>query len=172
MIAIGEASRLSGVSIETIRYYEREGIISKAVRTASGRRAYSDTEISELRFIKRCRDLGFSIQDAVALRNLADAPTDACETVERLGSKHLSDVQAKLAELRKLEKALVELVANFFPQALAVAFACASVGHLAQVLGLAGYGESRELVTEVLEVELEPIGESLGVFDGLGKIGE
>lgn len=108
MIAIGEASRLSGVSIETIRYYEREGIISKAVRTASGRRAYSDTEISELRFIKRCRDLGFSIQDAVALRNLADA----CETVEQLGSKHLSDVQAKLAELRKLEMALVELVAN------------------------------------------------------------
>ncbi len=116
MIAIGEASRLSGVSIETIRYYEREGIISKAVRTASGRRAYSDTEISELRFIKRCRNLGFSIQDAVALRNLADAPSDspsdACETVEQLGSKHLSDVQAKLAELRKLEKALAELVAN------------------------------------------------------------
>lgn len=96
MVAIGEASRLSGVSIETIRYYEREGIISKAGRTQSGRRAYSDAEISELRFIKRCRDLGFSIHDAVALRNLADAPSDACETVEQLGRKHLSDVRAKL----------------------------------------------------------------------------
>ena len=51
MVAIGEASRLSGVSIETIRYYEREGIISKAGRTAAGRRTYSDAEISELRFI-------------------------------------------------------------------------------------------------------------------------
>ncbi|WP_282048225.1 MerR family transcriptional regulator [Sulfitobacter mediterraneus] len=112
MIAIGEASRLSGVSIETIRYYEREGIISKAGRTQSGRRAYSDAEISELRFIKRCRDLGFSIHDAVALRNLADAPSDACETVEQLGRKHLSDVRAKLVELRQLEKALAELVAN------------------------------------------------------------
>lgn len=112
MIAIGEASRLSGVSIETIRYYEREGIISKAGRTESGRRTYSDAEISELRFIKRCRDLGFSIHDAVALRNLADAPSDACETVEQLGRKHLSDVQAKLAELRQLESALAELVAN------------------------------------------------------------
>ncbi len=70
MVAIGEASRLSGVSIETIRYYEREGIISKAGRTASGRRTYSKAEISELRFIKRCRDLGFSIHDAVALRRL------------------------------------------------------------------------------------------------------
>ncbi|MEL6828523.1 MAG: MerR family transcriptional regulator [Pseudomonadota bacterium] len=112
MVAIGEASRLSGVSIETIRYYEREGIISKAGRTASGRRAYSDAEISELRFIKRCRELGFSIHDAVALRNLADAPSDACETVEQLGRKHLSDVRAKLVELRQLEKALAELVAN------------------------------------------------------------
>ena len=112
MVAIGEASRLSGVSIETIRYYEREGIISKAGRTASGRRAYADAEISELRFIKGCRDLGFSIHDAVALRNLADAPSDACETVEQLGRKHLSDVRAKLVELRQLENALAELVAN------------------------------------------------------------
>lgn len=112
MVAIGEASRLSGVSIETIRYYEREGIISKAGRTPTGRRVYSDAEISELRFIKRCRDLGFSIQDAIALRNLADAPSDACETVEQLGRKHLSDVRAKLGELAQLEKALAELVAN------------------------------------------------------------
>lgn len=112
MVAIGEASRLSGVSIETIRYYEREGIISKAGRTAAGRRAYTNAEISELRFIKRCRDLGFSISDAVALRNLAKKPSGACETVENLGRKHLSDVQAKLAELEQLESALSELVAN------------------------------------------------------------
>ncbi|CTQ75812.1 MerR family transcriptional regulator [Roseibium alexandrii] len=112
MIAIGEASRLSGVSIETIRYYEREGIISKAGRTKSGRRTYSDAEISELRFIKRCRDLGFSIHDAVALRDLANEPTDACETVENLGQKHLAKVQAKITELRQLESALTELVTN------------------------------------------------------------
>lgn len=112
MIAIGEAARLSGVSIEAIRYYEREGIISKAGRTASGRRVYSNAEISELRFIKRCRDLGFSIQDAVALRNLASEPSGACQTVENLGRKHLVEVQAKLAELRQLESALAELVSN------------------------------------------------------------
>jgi len=112
MIAIGEASRLSGVSIETIRYYEREGIISKAGRTASGRRSYSNVEISEIRFIKRCRDLGFSIQDAVALRGLATTPAGACETVERLGRQHLADVQTKIAELQRLELALTELVSN------------------------------------------------------------
>ncbi len=112
MIAIGEASRLSGVSIETIRYYEREGIISKAGRTASDRRVYTRAEISELCFIKRCRDLGFSIHEAVALRSLANDPSDACETVENLGRKHLAEVQAKLAELQQLESALAELVAN------------------------------------------------------------
>lgn len=112
MVAIGEASRQSGISIETIRYYEREGIISKAGRTASGRRTYSDKEISELRFIRRCRDLGFSIADVVALRDLADAPSDACETVEHLGRKHLQEVRVKLKELRQLEKALAELVSN------------------------------------------------------------
>jgi MerR family mercuric resistance operon transcriptional regulator len=112
MVTIGEASRLSGVSIETIRYYEREGIISKAGRTASGRRAYSEAEISELRFVKRCRDLGFSIQDATALRNLAKEPSGACETVERLGYKHLADVRTKIVELSRLESALTELIAS------------------------------------------------------------
>ena len=112
MVAIGEASRLSGVSIETIRYYEREGIISKAGRTPSGRRTYSYDGVSELRFIKRCRDLGFSIHDAVALRGLASEPAGACETVEELGRRHLTEVQAKLGELQQLERALVELVSN------------------------------------------------------------
>lgn len=112
MIAIGEASRLSGVPIETIRYYEREGVVSKAIRTASGRRQYSDADVSELRFIKRCRDLGFTLQDAIALRRLASEPADACATVEGLGREHLANVRSKIAELRKLERALAELTAN------------------------------------------------------------
>lgn len=112
MVAIGEASRLSGVSIETIRYYEREGFVSRAGRTASGRRVYSDAGIAELRFIKRCRDLGFTIQDAVALRALAAEPSGACETVERLARRHLTDVRTRISELQRLEGALDELVTN------------------------------------------------------------
>lgn len=112
MVAIGEASRRSGVPIETIRYYEREGIISPAGRTPSGRRTYSGAEIAELCFIKRCRDLGFSLSDAVALHGLALKPTGACETVEQLGRTHLLNVQTKIAELRRLETALAELVSN------------------------------------------------------------
>lgn len=112
MVAIGEASRQSGVSIEAIRYYEREGIIAKAGRTASGRRVYTAREIAELRFIKRCRDLGFSVHDAVALRTLSKNPTQACDTVGRMGTDHLQSVREKIEALRRLEDALAELVSN------------------------------------------------------------
>lgn len=112
MFAIGEASRQSGVSIETIRYYEREGIVGKAGRSGSGRRLYTEAEIAELRFIKNCRDLGFAIKDAVALRNLRQDPDGACAAVEEMGRAHLADVRAKIRDLKQLEAALVELVGN------------------------------------------------------------
>jgi MerR family mercuric resistance operon transcriptional regulator len=112
VIAIGEASRQSGVPIETIRYYEREGIVGEAGRTASGRRVYSDDAIAELRFIRRCRDLGFSVRNAMALRDLRLVPSEACGTVEALGAEHLENVRGKIEELRQLEAALAELVTN------------------------------------------------------------
>lgn len=112
MVAIGEASRKSGVAIETIRYYEREGIIGRAGRTVAGRRDYSNAEISELRFIKRCRDLGFSLADAVALRDLSTDTSSPCTTVEQVGRKHLATVRTRLVELTALEQALAELVQN------------------------------------------------------------
>jgi MerR family transcriptional regulator, mercuric resistance operon regulatory protein len=112
MFAIGEASRQSGVGIETIRYYEREGIVPTAERTASGRRVYNREAIGCLRFIKRCRDHGFSIADSRALLALAKNSDTACSTAMKLGAQHLSDVRRKIAELQKLEAALEELAAN------------------------------------------------------------
>ena len=112
MFAIGEAARLSGVSIEAIRYYEREGIVSKAGRSRSGRRVYTQADVAELRFIKRCRNLGFSVQDAIALRRLSTEQTGACDAVEGLGQQHLKDVRERIKELLQLEKALAELVSN------------------------------------------------------------
>ncbi|MEM7500108.1 MAG: MerR family transcriptional regulator [Pseudomonadota bacterium] len=111
MVAIGEASRLSGVPIETIRYYERAGIVAKPDRTAAGRRVYSNEGIASLRFIKRCRDLGFSIEASVALRSLATEPA-ACGPAEELGRTHLAAVRSKIEHLRHLEAALEELTAN------------------------------------------------------------
>ena len=110
MHPIGVASAMSGVNIETIRYYEREGVVPRAPRTPTGRRLYGDEDIARLRFVKRCRDLGFSIPD---IRTLLDrlAGNDApCADVKALGERHLRGVRRKLDELGNLERALAELV--------------------------------------------------------------
>lgn len=116
MAAIGEASRRSGVGIETIRYYERAGVVAKPGRTASGRRDYGDADIATLRLVRRCRDLGFPLADAVALLGLAQGRAHGarpdCAAAERLGRGHLVAVRDKIAELRRLEAALGELIDN------------------------------------------------------------
>ncbi len=112
MHAIGEASRQSGVPIETIRYYEREGIISKAGRTASGRRVYTTADIAELRFIRRCRDLGFSLSIAGKLFSLSSEEPADCGEVMAFGLSQLEEVKSKISELTMLASALEELTAN------------------------------------------------------------
>ena len=110
MQPIGEAARQSGVSIETIRYYEREGIVPAPGRAPSGRRLYSRDEIGRLRFVKRCRDLGFAIAEIRSLMKLADGTDNSCADAGRLGRAQLVETRKKLAELARLEAALSELV--------------------------------------------------------------
>ncbi|SDR47264.1 MerR family transcriptional regulator [Pseudovibrio sp. Tun.PSC04-5.I4] len=112
MFAIGEASKRSGVSIETIRYYEREGIVQKPARAENGRRSYSEAEIGQLRFIKRCRDLGFTIKDAKALLNFGGQTDASCKIAHDMSKAHLEIVREKIANLKRLERALEELMSN------------------------------------------------------------
>ena len=112
MIAIGEAARQSSVPIETIRYYEREGVVPAPKRAANGRRVYTDKQVGSLRFIKRCRDLGFSIAEAKGLLSLSDGEHDNCEMVKDIGTEHLFAVRSKIEELKALEAALIQLTAN------------------------------------------------------------
>ena len=112
MAGIGEAARRSGINIETIRYYEREGIIPAAPRTPGGRRDYSDGDIALLLFVKRCRDLGFPIADVRALLALRHASNAQCREVQQMSEHHLNGIRAKIAELRRLETSLTELIAE------------------------------------------------------------
>ena len=112
MQSIGEAAKLSGVNIETIRYYEREGIVPAADRSANGRRLYDVAAIARLRFIRRCRDLGFPISDVRALLDLSDNASRQCDDVRAISERHLLDVRERLNDLRELEAALSELVQN------------------------------------------------------------
>lgn len=112
MQPIGEAARRSGVTIETIRYYEREGIVPAPERAASGRRLYSTLEIGRLRFVKRCRDLGFAMADIRTLMKLAAGQEGSCAVAGKLGQAHLLETRRKIADLLRLDAALSELTRN------------------------------------------------------------
>jgi MerR family mercuric resistance operon transcriptional regulator len=112
MIAIGEASRQSGVGIETIRYYEREGIVPIPERAPNNRRLYGPSDVGRLRFLKTCRDLGFPLADAKLLLDLSESHDTDCQAVKDVAESHIAHVRKKIAELTKLEAALAELTVN------------------------------------------------------------
>lgn len=112
MFSIGKASELSGVLIETIRYYEREGIVPKPDRTAFGRRTYEKADIDRLRFIRRCRELGLPISEARSLLGLAGDREHNCQSAQDIASHHLKDVRGKIAELKRMEMALQRMVSS------------------------------------------------------------
>src|SRR5262249_51316472 len=109
-IPIGELSRLSGVNIETIRYYERIKMLPAPPRTSNGRRVYDSTHFRILAFIRRSRELGFSLDDIRALIRLGGPEKATCREVREIAAHHLQDIRAKLADLRKLERLLAKTV--------------------------------------------------------------
>lgn len=111
-LQIGTLSRRTGVNIETIRYYERSGLLPKPARTAGGYRAYSASDVERLQFIRRARSLGFSIEEVRRLLGLADRKPRSCRAVHALASGHLTEIRAKIADLRRMEKVLATMVAD------------------------------------------------------------
>jgi MerR family transcriptional regulator, mercuric resistance operon regulatory protein len=111
-IPIGELSRLSGVNIETIRYYERIKMVPAPQRTASGRRVYGVPELRMLAFIRRSRELGFSLNEIRALLRLGAPGRASCSEVKVIATHHLDDIRAKLSDLKKLERLLAKTVAR------------------------------------------------------------
>lgn len=109
MYLIGEASTQSGVHIETIRYYEREGVVTKPDRTAAGRRLYTKDEVAKLRFVRRCRDLGFPIPIIKTLLSLSSDSGRACGEVKTMADNHLVEIEQKIESLIGLRAALQSL---------------------------------------------------------------
>lgn len=103
---IGEISRRTGVNIETIRYYERIELLPAPPRTPGGRRSYGADETRTLTFIRRSRELGFSIKDIRSLIDLGAPEQATCTDVCAIAAPHLVDVRARIADLRRLETLL------------------------------------------------------------------
>ena len=109
---IGEASRLSGCHIETIRYYERVGILSPTARSESGYRCYADHHIQQLRFILHARELGFSLDDIRELLSLKEQPDLSCQAVDSITEKHLHGIRNRIRHLESLARELRRISAS------------------------------------------------------------
>jgi MerR family mercuric resistance operon transcriptional regulator len=107
-LSIGALSEQTGVSVETIRYYEREGLLPSAPRTAGGHRAFGEAHLRRLIFIRRSRELGFSGAEVRTLLGFVDGGY-TCGEVRDLTLRHLASVRAKLADLRHLEETLITI---------------------------------------------------------------
>ena len=108
-LSIGELSRRTGVNIETIRYYERIKMMPAPARTASGRRVYGAAETRSLAFIRRSRELGFTLEEIRTLLS-AEGGQGTCAEVRELAASHLADVRAKIADLRAMASVLSDAV--------------------------------------------------------------
>ncbi len=109
VFAIGEMSRRTGVNIETVRYYEKIGLMPKPGRSEGGNRLYNDVQLQRLFFIKRCREIGFSQVEIRALLSMVDHENITCAEVHSVTTAHVADIRQKIKDLCKLEKVLTRM---------------------------------------------------------------
>src|SRR5438128_5619055 len=111
-IAIGALSKHTGTNVETVRYYERVGLLPPPARSSGGYRLYGTDQLKRLSVIRRARALGFSLAEVRRLLTLADKRRRPCSEVRVVAAAHLEDVKGKIADLRRMERVLKETVAR------------------------------------------------------------
>ncbi len=108
----GELAELSGCHIETVRFYEQQGLLPAPPRTAGGHRDYAPEHLKRLRFIRRSRELGFTLGEVRGLLGLVDRADWTCAQVRAMTLDHLADVRSKIADLEKLAQTLEDMAAQ------------------------------------------------------------
>ena len=109
-LSIGQLAKHTGVSAKTIRYYEDTGLLPPAARADNGYRVYGERTVHLLRFVKRARDLGFSIDEVTSLLALWADEERASADVKELATRHLEDIERKISELKNLRKTMRGLI--------------------------------------------------------------
>ena len=109
-LQIGELARRTGCNIDTIRYYEKVGMLAPPMRTEAGYRLYGADDVRRLSFIRRARELGFQPEEVRAMLRLSDEQAQPCAEVMGVARSHLADVRSKIADLQAMEAALEILV--------------------------------------------------------------
>lgn len=108
-LSIGATAEATGIKVVTIRYYEQIGLLSHATRTGGNYRVYTAEQLRQLRFIRKCRDLGFTLDQVRELLRLSSQKNRDCSTVDRITVRHLANVEQKIADLSRLAKELRRL---------------------------------------------------------------
>lgn len=108
-LTIGALARHSGVNLETIRFYERSGLLPTPQRSPAGYRHYQEQDVRRLRFIRRGRELGFSLEEIRGLLELAAHPESPCDAADRMAREHLDSVEARIRDLQNLRAELGKL---------------------------------------------------------------
>jgi Hg(II)-responsive transcriptional regulator len=108
-LTIGSLSKQSGVNVETIRFYERSGLLPAPQRTPSGYRSYRAEDVRRLRFIRRGRELGFSLEEIHQLLELAAQPQQPCASADLMVRQHLDAIEARIRDLQNLRQELRKL---------------------------------------------------------------
>ena len=101
-LTIGELARATGTKVVTVRYYEQAGLLPVPPRTSANYRAYGADHLHRLRFIRRCRDLGFTLDQVRDLLRLSSQEDQPCAEVNRISAEHLTEIERKVADLTKL----------------------------------------------------------------------
>ena len=109
-LTIGQLARKTGVGVETIRFYERQGLVREPARRPSGYRQYPRDEIRRLRFIRRAKELGFTLREIQDLLALTERPDASCAQVRDHAARKLEQVRAKIRDLQAIETALGSLI--------------------------------------------------------------
>ena len=109
-VTIGEAAQHSGVSAKMVRHYEALGLLGKVARTDSGYRLYSPADVHTLRFIKRCRDLGFSMAEIAELVGLWQNRRRASSSVKRIAQKHMDELAQRIEAMQSMQRTLATLL--------------------------------------------------------------
>jgi MerR family transcriptional regulator, copper efflux regulator len=107
---IGEAASLSGVSAKMVRHYEALGLLPRIARTDAGYRQYGQAEVHTLRFIRRARDLGFSMAEIGELLKLWQNRRRASADVRRIAERHVADLERRIAEMASMQRTLQHLI--------------------------------------------------------------
>jgi MerR family mercuric resistance operon transcriptional regulator len=110
-LTIGQVARQAQVGVETVRFYERQGLLEEPNRRESGYREYPEAVVSRLRFIKRAKELGFSLKEIKELLALRVDPETTCREVKEQAKGKIADIEAKIESLTRMKEALVKLTA-------------------------------------------------------------